>query len=238
MKRHGFTLIELLVVIAIIAILAAILFPVFAQAREKARAITCTSNLKQMGLSFAMYRQDYDGNHPPVWQYWPDGAPHYWMQIIYPYAKTTAAWICPSGMKPSDTINPDKWTGWHGCTAAGGAGYRMNNYASGAGTSPANESSVAYPSELFVAFDGVRSYDNNGAWTAETIDYPGWTNAWVEPCPELWAVQQRDYSLTTTDVSDRHSKGYNVVFYDGHAKWMRWGSSKPRNWYIDGKETD
>jgi prepilin-type N-terminal cleavage/methylation domain-containing protein len=63
-RRSGFTLIELLVVIAIIAILAAILFPVFAQAREKARGITCVSNLKQIGTALAMYVQDYDANYP------------------------------------------------------------------------------------------------------------------------------------------------------------------------------
>src|SRR6476469_8467481 len=63
-SREGFTLIELLVVIAIIAILAAILFPVFAQAREKARAISCLSNTKQISLGFAMYNQDYDEGFP------------------------------------------------------------------------------------------------------------------------------------------------------------------------------
>src|SRR4051812_35864110 len=64
MKQRGFTLIELLVVIAIIAVLAAILFPVFAQAREKARATGCTSNLKQIGLALMMYGQDYDEQMP------------------------------------------------------------------------------------------------------------------------------------------------------------------------------
>ena len=69
MRRAGFTLIELLVVIAIIAILAAILFPVFARAREKARQTTCTSNLKQIGLAVHMYAQDYDGLLPLANQY-------------------------------------------------------------------------------------------------------------------------------------------------------------------------
>ena len=66
-QREGFTLIELLVVIAIIAILAAILFPVFAQAREKARQTSCTSNLKQQGTAMMMYAQDYDESYPSNW---------------------------------------------------------------------------------------------------------------------------------------------------------------------------
>src|SRR6187549_1106130 len=74
LKRTGFTLIELLVVVAIIAILAAILFPVFAQAREKARATTCTSNLKQLGTAVQMYLQDYDGGYFQHWYL----APTYW----------------------------------------------------------------------------------------------------------------------------------------------------------------
>jgi prepilin-type N-terminal cleavage/methylation domain-containing protein len=75
-NQNGFTLIELLVVIAIIAILAAILFPVFAQARAKARAISCLSNVKQIGLGFAMYVQDYDEQTPSGrgggWEWWTE----------------------------------------------------------------------------------------------------------------------------------------------------------------------
>jgi len=84
-SRKGFTLIELLVVIAIIAILAAILFPVFAQAREKARQISCLSNLKQLGLGIAMYTQDYDENMP-----WAFSAQGGWYNIVDPYIKNGA----------------------------------------------------------------------------------------------------------------------------------------------------
>jgi prepilin-type N-terminal cleavage/methylation domain-containing protein/prepilin-type processing-associated H-X9-DG protein len=122
MKRHsGFTLIELLVVIAIIAILAAILFPVFAQAREKARQASCASNLKQLGLGFAQYIQDYDERYPtevtPSWgigwaDVWGDppynttqGVPATWDVVIQPYVKSEAILGCPDdALQPLDTL--------------------------------------------------------------------------------------------------------------------------------------
>ena len=85
-RRAGFTLIQLLVVIAIIAILAAILFPVFAQAREKARAISCLSNLKQTGLAWSMYTQDYDEIIPP--QHIGAGRAGYWLVNLQTYIRT------------------------------------------------------------------------------------------------------------------------------------------------------
>src|SRR5437773_130435 len=96
MKRNrGFTLIELLVVIAIIAILAAILFPVFAQAREKARQSVCLSNCKQMGLGIMLYMQDYDDAYPIGGR---DSVqkPDRWYEFIAPYTKNKGVYVCPS----------------------------------------------------------------------------------------------------------------------------------------------
>ena len=110
--RHGFTLVELLVVIAIIAVLAAILFPVFARAREKARQASCLSNLKQMGLAMAMYCQDYDGKFPwavdpadwfcpEIWGGFPQWQAliptmYYLHVVVNPYVKNANIWQCPS----------------------------------------------------------------------------------------------------------------------------------------------
>ncbi|NLH99886.1 MAG: prepilin-type N-terminal cleavage/methylation domain-containing protein [Chthonomonadales bacterium] len=106
--RRGFTLIELLVVIAIIAILASILFPVFARAREMARRTTCTSNLRQQGTGIIMYTQDYDEtfpvanfndvtfNYPPQTHRYGDGTPIYMIDLLQPYCKNRAIFVCPT----------------------------------------------------------------------------------------------------------------------------------------------
>src|SRR5688500_17276072 len=97
-QRRGFTLIELLVVIAIIAILAAILFPVFARARENARRASCQSNLKQVGLGIMQYTQDYDEKFPqsPWNNIASDTRRSHWGQVIQPYVKSTQLFVCPS----------------------------------------------------------------------------------------------------------------------------------------------
>jgi prepilin-type N-terminal cleavage/methylation domain-containing protein/prepilin-type processing-associated H-X9-DG protein len=99
-RQRGFTLIELLVVIAIIALLAAILFPVFARARENARRSSCANNLKQLGLGVLQYTQDYDEAYPPPCsgpgQCDTGGAAGSWAQRIYPYVKSVQLYACPS----------------------------------------------------------------------------------------------------------------------------------------------
>src|SRR5579859_3254993 len=98
-RNTGFTLIELLVVIAIIAILAAILFPVFAQARESARRTSCLSNMKQLGLAFLQYQQDYDESMPVPYYFIFNpptmGAQGGWGGGIYPYVKSSGVYACP-----------------------------------------------------------------------------------------------------------------------------------------------
>jgi prepilin-type N-terminal cleavage/methylation domain-containing protein/prepilin-type processing-associated H-X9-DG protein len=114
--KGGFTLIELLVVIAIIAILAAILFPVFAKAREKARQITCASNLKQIGLASLQYEQDYDESFPIAAIQNATSSTVYWPYAIYPYTKSFKVYQCPD--------DPNNW----------GMSYGINNNCSGLST--------------------------------------------------------------------------------------------------------
>lgn len=105
-RAKGFTLIELLIVITIIAILAAILFPVFARARENARRSSCQSNLKQVGMGMEQYKNDYDGFFPPA--YVPfSGSPVYaWPTLIFPYVKSEQVFVCPSAEPDVFSPNP------------------------------------------------------------------------------------------------------------------------------------
>jgi prepilin-type N-terminal cleavage/methylation domain-containing protein/prepilin-type processing-associated H-X9-DG protein len=92
---RGFTLVELLVVIAIIGVLAALLFPVFARAREKARQASCLSNLRQLGTALSLYTDDYDSTYPRG-QYWPWDSSHTWIIVLEPYVRNTDVFRCPS----------------------------------------------------------------------------------------------------------------------------------------------
>ena len=163
LEKTGFTLIELLVVIAIIAILAAILFPVFARARENARRASCMSNLKQIGLGFLMYAQDYDGIFPRIGYtgsetlVYPDGnsGPSYWTGRIYPYIKSVQIFNCPSGDK--------RWMG--DATGAYQVSYGASDYF--LWNSPAQDS-VEKPSETLLMADseGAYSYSIYPVWDA------------------------------------------------------------------------
>lgn len=102
-RRLAFTLIELLVVIAIISVLAAILFPVFAQAREKARQTACASNMRQMNFGIVMYLQDYDERFPLAASATPTGFLN-WHHFIDPYVKNKQIWVCPSTSLPQKNI--------------------------------------------------------------------------------------------------------------------------------------
>ena len=135
-RKSGFTLIELLVVIAIIAILAAILFPAFAKARESARRISCTSNMKQIGNALMQYTQEFDEKFPNRTMNFPGGTPPYrsWAGTIQPYLKSTDVFRCPSHKAtngdfmsdPGDIPLPSGYAGVSDSSSAGNLGLFSN----------------------------------------------------------------------------------------------------------------
>ncbi|MEI6503950.1 MAG: DUF1559 domain-containing protein [Armatimonadota bacterium] len=194
MKRFGFTLIELLVVIAIIAILAAILFPVFAKAREKARQTSCLSNSKQMGLAFNMYGQDYD-ERGPVAPY--DFAPTYgrmsWDALLYSYVKNEQVYICPTYGKRAES-------GCYRRTPMGWAplgGYGFNGDVLGR-----SQGELAKPSETIVISDSNCLNDPHDG----RISFPGYAYPSTYMHNGVWRA---------------HNEGANFTFADGHAKWLK-----------------
>jgi prepilin-type N-terminal cleavage/methylation domain-containing protein/prepilin-type processing-associated H-X9-DG protein len=218
--RRGFTLIELLVVIAIIAILAAILFPVFARAREKARQASCTSNLKQIMLGYMMYSSDYDEKlcAGADWCHVPDANtnPQYF-QKLEPYIKNRQIFACPSGKG--------------GCQN-GSVNHTGVNALIAAGKIPADtEVNYQVTENMWEAncptIDAQCGAINDGqkmaAWTqpAATVvvaDAPGLINSgerlgWANVCA---AGCNADRQI---DANTRHNGGSNCGFLDGHAKW-------------------
>jgi prepilin-type N-terminal cleavage/methylation domain-containing protein len=198
--RSGFTLIELLVVIAIIAILAAILFPVFAQAREKARQATCLSNLKQLSLGILMYVQDYDERFPPpngITYTNREGTSHCmecngWELLTQPYTKSDGIYLCPDwrriplvagGMKG----NPDWYYGSYGL-AAGFLGHTI--------------SEVQFPTQKVMDYDIAAYHDPAGGAL--------WTNCCTSGC----------IPKTCVNAAIIPGKVFIAAFADGHSKLM------------------
>jgi prepilin-type N-terminal cleavage/methylation domain-containing protein/prepilin-type processing-associated H-X9-DG protein len=226
-RRWGFTLIELLVVIAIIAILAAILFPVFAQARDKARSAACLSNTKQMGSAITMYAQDYDETLPEYWVD-PAGESHnkgarndnplgYWHNHIQPYIKNYNLFICPSARTRDErTVDTGEGTPQQRKTLAwrGSGSYGWNFWYLGAWTGQTYTlSQVTYPAECIAIGEMFHTVNAGVIYPAPlcvgTPDYKGWTN------------DKNARKTFWTQFADRHQGGNNLVFVDGHSKWYK-----------------
>ena len=215
-RRNGFTLIELLVVIAIIAILAAILFPVFAQAREKARAISCASNLRQLGIAYMQYNQDYDEYTPIVSkQKLPGGINgsgyvQTWYMLLQPYAKSVKLFVCPDRTQPSTAngcddnfYNNDVCLGYgynDGVVSDGGYGLI------GAQITDINGKALR-PGRNIAQFDSPANMVAFG----DTYDNPGYSVA-------MDNILAGTLPVTTGTSSLRHNQRFNFCFVDGHVK--------------------
>ena len=209
MKRHGFTLIELLVVIAIIAILAAILFPVFARAREKARQTSCLSNVKQIALAEIMYVQDYDETHGRVYYYYEGSGVltglKFWPFRLNPYMKNWQIVVCPSEDYFYPYPSPDGFT----------ASYTLVNISE----NRAGQSTTSYSG-------GKRALmrDLAGSFmfcdSASSEIYGPWSGD-----PDALVFTECG---TRSRVEECHNGGANYAFGDGHAKWLK--DTQPGQW--------
>ncbi len=238
-KISGFTLIELLVVIAIIAILAAILFPVFARARENARRSSCQSNLKQIGLGFIQYIQDYDERYPLATN--GTAISSSWAQSIQPYLKSDQIYQCPSDSGP-----PDSRPAFPGYTD-----YWYNAMLSYSGTVPVtsataavydstglNQSALIASSLTILAGDGdgtpalgiatarfrANGCGNDGAVSGTSPGFGNCTGATAQ-----LATKGGMGAPNASTANSRHLDGVNLAFADGHVKWYKGNAGTTSN---------
>jgi prepilin-type N-terminal cleavage/methylation domain-containing protein len=209
----GFTLIELLVVIAIIAILAAILFPVFAQARDKARQSACLSNCRQIGTALVMYRQDWDGKGP--FSGWPvskgrlnihDANSDYhneWQFTIQPYLKNIQLLRCPS-----DKVSYDERP----------VSYLYNPYMN-PNRETITEAQVDRASDVCLLWEGYGPKDSATQKVNTDPRYP--PNMYRQYAP--WGTRVRDIADAAFGLP-RHQDGGIVIYFDLHARWVRYGA--------------
>ena len=210
--RRGFTLIELLVVIAIIAILAAILFPVFARAREKARQASCQSNLKQIGLALRMYSQDYDETLPRLYtDVRPatiSGGYFHTPELLHPYIQNAQIWMCPSERSDYQSFDNDIK-----CTY----GYNQSRFVD----------RVNFDSGLAVA--EIEDPAGTLAFIDDDELYAGpYSPAVPTDYDPNASVPNHPSNYDSTRAIARHNDTYNIVFVDGHVKSMP--NTQYRHW--------
>lgn len=228
-EPSGFTLIELLVVIAIIAILAAILFPVFARARENARRSSCQSNLKQMGVGLIQYVQDNDERYP-FWTRTEGAATIAWQDAAMPYVKSEQIYKCPSSkIARSYNVNISRidmgpgTRGEVGVTSAEYSGYTLSMHSS----------EVVEPATTVWVGDsegGVGTgYFSSWGPTVWTIHKPAPDTG--DPFPNT--LPYRAYGVPSSGGAycwpERHLETTNVLYADGHVKAVKLDSLDKNN---------
>jgi prepilin-type N-terminal cleavage/methylation domain-containing protein len=228
MKHRGFTLIELLVVIAIIAILAAILFPVFAKAREKARQSSCLSNTKQIGLSMMQYVQDYDEQLPKQYFQQVSGGTIVGsiITILAPYCKNVQVWDCPSADRKCGNTNGNP-------AILGDMSYGWNYLIFNTGATTAL-AAIITPAETVCAADCTAD-----SWGPGRLYDPG-VGARTDPVDgsvnnSLWDTNAHGGTRPGFNFCARHNMMGNVNFMDGHAKAMSYSAlyNNGANTYFD-----
>jgi prepilin-type N-terminal cleavage/methylation domain-containing protein len=228
--RRGFTLIELLVVIAIIAILASILFPVFARARENARRTSCVSNLKQIGLGMMQYVQDYDEAYPPSYVANSATPPHggapwasgllFWPEIVYPYTKSMQIYICPSASDSWRNVSPGPYSGNYGANQLVVLGEITGALVGGFPSKTLKMASIDRVSEIYMVMD-YGSYDPHPSTVTTPNGFrflPGAKGA----DSSIACTQGQPYTADCQSEG-RHFDGVAVTYADGHAKWLKSG---------------